>query len=646
MPPSLCWLDQPVRFRRKSGVAETATPLDITSKYDSRTGDPVVAVELGHPFADRGFEFLMRDLLQVALTVQEPAEWVEYFVRPPTPEELRAKLEPYRAGLFLDHPLTPAFQVCPSPERLTELGKGDKPGKDKGKRKSAAPPPSDEHADDEDEEETEAGEQPIAALLPDLPTGNALKDSTDFFIKRDGVLAIGAGAILPVLYAHMILFPPAGGGYFGLPHGSDSIKYQLIGRTLWETLWLNVLLPSKHGALNAPQWQWPPQPEAVFPWLDSSLRDMPLGRREVAAARPQERPGFHPATLLLPRRYRLCAARPGRCDLSGLEGAVFNSFARWPKGLQYQPRNWWLPSVAELVVTDAKPDQGPRFLKARGPLRFDDWLETALMLKTSDPAPDSKTGGSDKKKIRRALPMVLQQFSALADGLWDALDDQANTTGAERARQAGVSALTGEAPLRVRATAQYPFGKAVGGLSIRELPVWRLSPDVAEELPGIVQPILEKLADAANALAAVSRKAVKLGAREGKAALADDLRDALLANLDSEVLALPNTLIVDFQAAGGDSANWRKRCRERETVLYRNAHRQALSLFDTAFPIDTVDAVAVALAKYRREVGAIVHVVLFGKSDKANSSKGKGGTGGARRAAKGTDTQKGKEATP
>ena len=44
-----------------------------------------------------------------------------------------------------------------------------------------------------------------------MPTENVVKKDHDFFVKRDTVGAIGIGAILPVLYAHMVLFPPSGG---------------------------------------------------------------------------------------------------------------------------------------------------------------------------------------------------------------------------------------------------------------------------------------------------------------------------------------------------------------------------------------------------------------------------------------------------
>lgn len=600
----LCWLDQNIRYLRKSGRVFIGTPLDIT---DDSGCDPIVSVHLGHPFADIGFEFLMRDLIQAAMPPRDAGEWVRRFLHPPDPAELRERLAPYRDALMLDHPETPAFQVQPTAERLAEAAKPA--------RKSRRAPVPD---GDTDEDEEEAGDQPIAALLPDPPTGEAVKNSVDFFIKRDGVRAIGAGAILPVLYSHMVLFPPGGGGYLGLPHGADSIKYQLVGRTLWETLWLNVLLPSVHAELSDARWCWPaPVSAEVFPWLDRDLRTLPLGRRDDGAARPVERVRMHPAAIPMPRRYRLAPAQTGTCDLSGLEGPVYRSFTRWPKGLQYAPRGWWFPAVAAIETTEAKPDQGPQFVKARGPLRFDDWLETALM--TEQAPPSGKEGKEGKAAKVRRLPLVLKQFGdKLASPLIDALEAQA---AAHAADLEGATALTGDLPIRVRATAQYFFGKPVGGLSRRELPVWRLPPDIAEELPAVVGQTVETLGKAANVLAAAARTAARLGRSEGKAAIADDLRDALLANLDARVLALPGALVRDFNAAS--PADRRKRQAERQAALYREARTQAMALFDAAFPIDTADVIAQKRAEERGRLVGALQATLFGKAEDTKGRKRK-----------------------
>jgi len=581
----ICWLDQDIRYRRASGVVASVTPLDLTEGHGG--ANPIVDVDLGHPAVDAGFIFLMRDLLQIAFPPASVEEWIKRLVDPPTPGELRAAFEPYRAGLILDHPETPMLQVRPSTARLAEV---EKPSK-KPKR-----PPADEDEEDGDE----VGDLPISALLPEPPTPDAVRNDADFFVKRDAISAIGAGAAAPALYAHMVLFPPGAGGYFGLPHGADSIKYMLVGRTLWETLWLNVLVPREHAEFETFA-KRPPAAAEVFPWLDRTLADMPLGRKGDGVERPLRRIDLHPASIPMPRRYRLSPAEEGRCDLTGTEGPVFRGYSRWPKGLRYEPPGWWFPPVSSIDVPDPKPGQGPRFARARGPLRFDDWLETALF---SD---DGAVGG-------KRLPHALRQWDQHSDLVTDALDERGGAGGS-------TTAFSSVSPFRVRAFAQYPFGKAVGGFSVRELPIWL---DGAGRWPGFaasMTAILRKLYAAGGCLAAASRAAVKLGRIEGAAAAADDLRDTFLADLDARVTELPAKLArLNREKTGTDLILAHQAEGE---ALFDAAFRLARDLFDAAFPLGggTMDE---KIAPERSRLVSSLRSVLFDQASKKSGKKGKG----------------------
>src|SRR5262249_2449629 len=147
---------------------------------------------------------------------------------------------------------------------------------------------SHEYGDDDDR-----GAEPIASLLPDAPTENVVKKDLDFFVKRDTVGAIGAGPILPGLYAHMVLFPPSGGGYFGLPHRIDSLKFAVTDDTLWRSIAVN-LLDRQQGAMSAGPWPAPCD-LTVFPWLDPSLAALSLKRGHPEARRLVRRSSIHPA---------------------------------------------------------------------------------------------------------------------------------------------------------------------------------------------------------------------------------------------------------------------------------------------------------------------------------------------------------------
>lgn len=566
-PPPLSFFTQPIPVIRQRSGSGVATPLTLTDGYHD---DPILAVRFGHPLAERGFEFLMRDILQAALAPRNLADWKRLLASPPSSDHLRQALAPYEDAFQIDHPSHPALQVRPSPERLAEAAER-KPAK---ARRTA-------HDEADEDDEDSVGLQPIATLLPDAPTGEAVKQDTDFFVRRGGVTAIGAGAILPVLYAHMVLFPPGGGGYLGLPHGADSIKFQMVGATLWETLWLNVLTRDAEGMGTA---AWPAPPDAtVFPWLDDSLADMPLGRKDEEAGRSMERARLHPAHIPMPRRYLLGPPAPGQCDLTGLDGLVFTGYSRWPKGLAYQAKGWWMPWASCFLSPD-KPDDPPQFLRARGPLRFDDWLETALFT-------DRRAENASTATKQRRLPPVLRQFQSAAS---HGMVGQSGRSGA----QSHATALMEGGSVRIRASAQFFYNKPVGGMSQRELPVFDLPSADLGWLGGEMARTLETLGRMTSVLQIAASNACRAGHRKGAAALADHLKDRLLADLDGAVLDGAGRLAVIVRELPTDD----ERADAADAVaraLLLKARSITIHLFDEAFPITGTATIEGLLAKER-----------------------------------------------
>jgi CRISPR system Cascade subunit CasA len=559
-----------------------ATPLTLNDGYYD---DPIVAVRFGHPLVERGFEFLMRDILQAALAPRSLSDWRRLLASPPPPDQLEKAIAPYEGAFLIDHPSHPALQVRPSPERLAEAT-GRKPSKARRTVQEDV---------DEDDEDT-LGLQPIATLLPDAPTGEAVKQDADFFVRRGGVTAIGAGAILPVLYAHMVLFPPGGGGYLGLPHGADSIKFQMVGATLWETLWLNVLTQDAEGMGTA---AWPaPSDATVFPWLDDSLAGMPLGRKDEQAGQSMERARLHPAHIPMPRRYLLAPPALGRCDLTGLEGPVFTGYSRWPKGLAYQAKGWWMPWASRLLSPD-KPDDPSQFLRARGPLRFDDWLETALFT-------DRPAGNTSNAAKRRLLPPVLRQFQSAGSS---GTVSQSRRSGA----QPHATALMEEGSLRIRACTQFFYNKPVGGMSQRELPVFDLPSADLGWLGGEMSRTLESLGRMAGALQAAARNACRAGHREGATALADHLKDRLLADLDGTVLDGSGRLAIIARERPTDDERFEAAEAVARTLLFQGRDA-AIRLFDEAFPITGTASTDRPLAVQRRELIGRLIAILSSKT--------------------------------
>jgi CRISPR system Cascade subunit CasA len=597
MAVKLNWFDMKLAFITASDRRVEANPAEITQNFST---DPIVDVACRHAYVEIGFRYLMRDLLQIAMAPADADTWADRMENPPFPEELARRLAPYRPAFFLDDDATPAMQVRP-----TQLLAGAKKAESSGKRSKVRGEPDDDDEGDDDEGE---GTTPISALLPDAPTKNNLEKDTDFFTKRDGVSCIGAGAILPVLYAHMVLFPQTGGGYFGLPHGPDSIKFAVRGRTLWASIWANVLGPTDDDGRPVPCDQ------TVFAWLDPNLGKMPLGRKDVGARRSIARSAMHASFLPLPRRYLLAAPITAQCDLTDVDGPGFTNYKRWPAGLQYEAKNWTMPFVAErktysfgangwrLKTTAADNDEGakvsgPTFVKARGPLRFDDWLE--LSLDTDEELPATAKPEDVRRRVER--PGIVVGFQSRATSLVE--EDRSST-------------LAADIGFRLEAIAASLDGKVMATLSRRQLPLWRVRDQAATIISYAATEMLKIIREMANAVEVASKTALATASMKAFK-LPNDLHDALLVNLDSELLDLREKVYSIF-AGTDDALAAERRLPTLKYALAQLARRRALALFDETFPIATIDAATIRVLRARR----VLRAKLYRLTAKVRPSEG------------------------
>jgi CRISPR system Cascade subunit CasA len=594
----LCWFDTFLTFKTRSGNRVDATPLDITLNADT---DPIVDVIARHPYVEIGFRFLMRDLLQIALAPADADAWATIVAHPPTPKDLKQALEAYRGAFILDDDRFPAMQVRPTPERLAEIA-NQKPRGTKSTH---------ERSDDDDDDDS--GAEPIAALLPDAPTENVVKKGHDFFVKRDTVGAIGAGAILPVLYAHMVLFPPGGGGYFSLPHGIDSLKFAVAGDTLWRSIAAN-LFDRQQGAMSSGSWPAPCD-FTVFPWLDPGLAALSLKRGHPEARRLVHRSSVHPAAIPLPRRYMLCEPSEQQCDLTGVLGPAFTRYERWPNGLQYDSRDWWAPFAASVEILEwtgsnwtprkAKPKARPHdgevsvessdaepsstmFLKSHGPLRFDQWLELSL-----DDPPSPPTDGGRAKPWRRVLrPPAVSAFAAREPRLAE-----------EFGRASQRSALARRTGFRLEAISAVLDGKALSGFDQGSLPLWWTRDKIAASVADGVRGILRASHSIASALESAAKKAAK--SSDKPLVLCRELHNGLLAALDARLGEATQAMFMAF-AEGADEDQAREMVMALRSELVRIAGREALELFDSSFPFAAIDPTAIRIVGARRKLESAV----------------------------------------
>lgn len=539
------WLDLAFLYILRDGSLSEGP---IESLLDGHDGDnPVVGVAGGHPYAVHGFAFFLTALLQIAAPPRNPEEAAERLFAPPTPAEFRGWLERIRPALWLTGTDTPLFQVRPTAG-------------------------------------WEPDPQPIASLLPDTPTRNAIDKGEDFFAKRDSVRAIGLWLLPPILYAHQVLFPSAGGGYLSLPHSANAPKYAVTGDTLWRRTWANVA-PTDTTELARGPWLAPCN-ATVFPWLDGRVRGLALDRisdnkRAALRAAGKEVPDTilelglmdrHPAAIPMPRRYLLDPPHEGVCSLTGQPGLVVSTYQRWPQGLRYPKDGWFHPAVARQTVYSADQPEEHGFPQAGGPLRFDDWLAMAL---GADPSPPQ--GEFKGKRVLRQAPLVVRNFHRLFEDL-----QRISPVGTGEA-----TALGGDLPFGVTVLAQFSYGNAVGGFSERSLPLYALpSADAAKDLATRATTMVDGIAAVAGTLRRHAAMAVQLGNADRKASVAGDLADSLMARLEPEVIDAVGRLATVLAPS---DANPQTPLDVTEAIAGK-ARRLALAMFDDAFPVTGVTA--------------------------------------------------------
>jgi hypothetical protein len=189
------WFDLDLPYRRRSGQWYAGTALDLSDGYGD---DPVVALAIGHPFLERGCEFLLRDVLQIALCPASDREWLRLLKEPPTPHELGTALAPYRPAFELEDPQYPAMQVRPelAPDSTSSSSAREPPRSSAG----AGDDTAEEDQDGEDPVGDTSGEPlPLSRLLPEQPTKNVLDTRTDFFTHAGDAIALHGSLTLPLL---------------------------------------------------------------------------------------------------------------------------------------------------------------------------------------------------------------------------------------------------------------------------------------------------------------------------------------------------------------------------------------------------------------------------------------------------------------
>jgi CRISPR system Cascade subunit CasA len=278
-----------IPVRRESGASERIAPWQLTDALDD---DPITALAASRPDFDGALIQFLIGLVQTAYAPRTERDWRSGLTDPPAPETLREAFAKYEHAFNLDGD-GPRFMQ----DFDAELG---------------------------------VDPQPIANLLIDSATGKTLRENRDHFIKDRSGEQYGGAASAMALLTMQTNAPSGGAGHRTSLRGGGPLTTLVLGRTLWQTVWLNVLSGEEHVVGNTAE-----DEAKVFPWLTATRTS-----EKGSASRKTTPEDGHPLQCYwgMPRRIRMSVARPGgQCVLLDAKSSqIYSSFEMKNYGVNYE----------------------------------------------------------------------------------------------------------------------------------------------------------------------------------------------------------------------------------------------------------------------------------------------------------------------
>lgn len=271
---------------RRDGTKTMIAPWEVTDQF---VENPVTLLDAPRPdFNGALIQFLI-GLVQTVAAPQNGAEWRKKLNDPPSPDSLKKLFETVRH----------AFELGGNGPRFMQ-----------------------------DYEELDGQMGSIDALLIDEPGENALKNNTDFFIKRKPANFSMCYACCGAAILTLQMNAPAGGrGYMTSLRGGGPLTTLIKGLgkhdLLWHNVWLNVIEVTKFHNLANSQLT---EDSCKFPWLS-----------KVKTVITEQQ--MHPAQYFwaTPRRISLVQeVSQGKCNLCSCESeSLISKYKERPNGTKY-----------------------------------------------------------------------------------------------------------------------------------------------------------------------------------------------------------------------------------------------------------------------------------------------------------------------
>ncbi|MBP9008710.1 MAG: type I-E CRISPR-associated protein Cse1/CasA [Methanospirillum sp.] len=208
---------------RKNGDSGLIAPHQITSDYDT---NPVIELNASRPdFNGALIQFLI-GLVQTACPPESDKEWIDRLDKAIPSDVLKEQFRQIQDAFSLDGK---------GPRFMQDISIGD--------------------------EKTNS----VDGLLIEMPGENTVKKNTDFFVKRDTVKQMCASCAAMALFTLQVNGPGGGAGHKTGLRGGGPLTSVILGKTLWETVWLNIIPSIKFYGDVIPKEK--KGMDMIFPWF-------------------------------------------------------------------------------------------------------------------------------------------------------------------------------------------------------------------------------------------------------------------------------------------------------------------------------------------------------------------------------------------
>lgn len=277
---------------RASGLRESIAPWQLAGPAD----DPPVALDYTRPDLAAGMLEFLIGLVQTCSPPTNKRQWKALDTQPPDAEDLRRDMNQH-AHAFELFGQGPCFMQ--DLEMLRE----------------------------------QSGKTiPISALFIDSCGAIAVGDNTDFFVKRGRINHLCPACAAAAIFTMQAFAPSGGQGHRTSLRGGGPLSTTILGDTLWQSVWRNVLPMERLQGLGNMEKDWK---GGVFPWLAPTV----TSEKGVRATMPVD---VHPLHMYwgMPRRFRLIPLGnddQAVCDICQTVAPVmFAEYATLPRGYNYE----------------------------------------------------------------------------------------------------------------------------------------------------------------------------------------------------------------------------------------------------------------------------------------------------------------------